>query len=153
MKICSSSEMFYAECLAVAKSTNVPFAIGGGYAVNFHTGIARYTKDIDIFCKPGDFPRILNKFSELGYGVHVEDERWLAKIKRGDDCVDVIFTLLKVPVMFRSRNVPSAPVGADSLEEMLTLLSFTFRMQDSGTPAMMLCWVAPVAVSPEIVML
>jgi hypothetical protein len=36
----------------------------------------------------------------------------------GGDCVDVIFTLLNVPVMFRSRNVPSAPVGADSLDEI-----------------------------------
>ena len=85
------SEVFYAECLEVAKLANVPFVIGGGYAVNFHTGIDRFTKDIDIFCKPGDFPRILNKFSELGYAAHVEDERWLAKVKRGDDCVDVIF--------------------------------------------------------------
>jgi len=91
MKDGSNSEMFYAECLAVAKDTNVPFAVGGGYAVNIHAGIERYTKDLDIFCKPGDFPRILNKFSELGYAIHVEDERWLAKIKRGDDCVDVIF--------------------------------------------------------------
>jgi len=87
----SSSEIFYAECLEVAKLSNVPFAVAGGYAVNFHTGIDRYTKDIDIFCTPGDFPRILNKFAELGYSTHVEDERWLAKIKRGDDCVDVIF--------------------------------------------------------------
>jgi hypothetical protein len=82
---------FYAECLETAKLANVPFVVGGGFAVNAHTGIARYTKDIDIFCKAGDYPRILNKFSELGYNTRVEDERWLAKISRSDDTVDLIF--------------------------------------------------------------
>ena len=71
---------FYAECLEVAKLANVPFAIGGYFATLVHTGIQRPTKDIDIFCKPGDFPRILNKFTSLGYSTHVEDERWLAKV-------------------------------------------------------------------------
>jgi hypothetical protein len=82
---------FYAECLETAKLANVPFVIGGGFAVNAHTGIARFTKDIDIFCKAGDYPRILNKFSELGYETRVEDERWLAKISRSEDVVDLIF--------------------------------------------------------------
>jgi hypothetical protein len=82
---------FYAECLETAKLANVPFVVGGGFAVNEHTGIARPTKDIDIFCKAGDYPRILNKFSELGYTTRVEDERWLAKISRGEDVVDLIF--------------------------------------------------------------
>jgi hypothetical protein len=82
---------FYAECLETAKLANVPFVIGGGFAVNAHTGIARHTKDIDIFCKAGDYPRILNKFSELGYDTRVEDERWLAKISRDEDTVDLIF--------------------------------------------------------------
>jgi hypothetical protein len=87
----SISESFYVECLEVVKQANVPFAIGGGYAVNIHAGIDRFTKDLDIFCKPGDFPRILNRFAELGYETRVEDERWLAKIIRGPDTVDVIF--------------------------------------------------------------
>jgi hypothetical protein len=82
---------FYAECLEVAKMANVPFAIGGGYAINYYTGMDRATKDLDIFCKAGDFPRILNKFAELGYATRVEDERWLAKISRGSDLVDIIF--------------------------------------------------------------
>ena len=68
----------------------------------------------------------------------------------GGECVEVMFTLLKVPVMFRSMNVPFAPAGAASLDAMLTLLRFTFRMQDSGTPAMMLDCVAPVAVRSEM---
>src|ERR1041385_8823909 len=82
---------FYAECIEVAKLANVPFTIGGYFAVAVHTGIQRATKDVDIFCKPGDFPRILNKFTELGYNTHVEDERGLAKVKRGSDLVDIIF--------------------------------------------------------------
>ena len=87
----SSVDQFYAECLEVAKLASVPFAIGGYFAVFIHTGIQRTTKDVDIFCRPGDFPRILNKFTALGYNTHVEDERWLAKVKRGTDLVDIIF--------------------------------------------------------------
>jgi hypothetical protein len=41
----------------------------------------------------------------------------------------------------------------DVLAEMLTLLRFTFRMQDSGTPTMRLVLVAPVATRFDTVML
>ena len=68
----------------------------------------------------------------------------------GGECVEVRFTLEKVPVMFRSWNVPFAPAGPAALDSMLTLLRFTFRMHDSGTPAMTLDCVAPVAIRSEM---
>jgi len=113
----SSVDDFYAECLEVAKLANVPFTIGGYFAVAAHTGIQRATKDVDIFCKPGDFPRILNKFTDLGYNTHVEDERWLAKVKRGNDLVDIIFgssnAVAPVTDLWIERSMPARLFGID----------------------------------------
>lgn len=85
------AEAFYTECLETLSRSGIPFLVGGTFAVCAHTGIRREAKDLDIFCKPGDYPRILTHFRDLGYQVEVEDERWIAKIRRDDHYVDVIF--------------------------------------------------------------
>ena len=54
----------------------IPFLVAGTYAVCAYTGITRQTKDFDIFCKAGDYGRILGHFNDKGYVVEVEDERW-----------------------------------------------------------------------------
>ena len=69
------------------------------------------------------------------------------------ECVEVTFTLVKVPVMFRSWKVPAGVPTSPVLVVMFTLLRFTFRMQDSGTPTISLVEVAPVAVKSDTVML
>lgn len=85
------AEDFYAECLEELKASGVPFLLGGTYAVCAYTGISRPTKDMDVFCRAGDFPRILAHFARLGFVTEVEDERWIAKIKRDPFFMDVIF--------------------------------------------------------------
>ena len=50
----------------------------------------RPTKDIDIFVKAGDYPKILNKFTSLGYKTQVSDERWIAKIFKGADLEKIL---------------------------------------------------------------
>jgi hypothetical protein len=94
------AEAFYAESLARLTETGFPFLVAGTYAVCAYTGINRPTKDLDVFCKAGDYPRILRAFQELGFETEVEDERWIAKVRRGACCFDVIFnsTSAAVPV-------------------------------------------------------
>ena len=87
----SPAHAFYAEVLKILKDSKFTFMVGGGFAVNAYTGLRRPTKDIDIFVKAGDYPKILNKFTSLGYKTQVDDERWLAKIFKGDLYVDLIF--------------------------------------------------------------
>jgi predicted nucleotidyltransferase len=82
---------FYSDALKIIAQSGVPFLVAGTFAVSSYTGIQRKTKDIDIFCKPGDYPRILHAFAELGYRTEVQDERWIAKVWKGDDFFDVIF--------------------------------------------------------------
>ncbi len=87
----TESEAFYAECLDLLIASGIPFLLGGSFALRAHTGLRRRTKDLDVFCKPGDYPRILTYFQARDFAIEVEDERWIAKIKRGDHFVDVIF--------------------------------------------------------------
>lgn len=87
----SSPENFYSESLKVLKKSKIPFMVGGSFAVMAHTGIKRETKDLDIFCHPGDYPRILKIFSDLGYRTQTSDERWMVKIIKGKYFLDIIF--------------------------------------------------------------
>lgn len=81
----------YQNAFTILKREKIPFMVGGTYAFTFYTSIDRSTKDLDLFCKAGDYPRILNAFSKARYKTEIRDERWLAKISQGDDFIDIIF--------------------------------------------------------------
>jgi hypothetical protein len=85
------AQSFYAETLRILKESDFTFMVAGGFAVRAYTGLCRRTKDIDIFVKAGDYPKILNKFTSLGYATQVRDERWIAKIFKRKLYVDLIF--------------------------------------------------------------
>ncbi|WP_418161368.1 hypothetical protein [Benzoatithermus flavus] len=85
------ADAFYAESLHILHDSEIPCLVAGTFAVNCYTGINRATKDLDIFCKAGDFPRILLHFKDQGFEIEIEDERWLAKVRRGRCFFDVIF--------------------------------------------------------------
>lgn len=87
----AEAEAFYAHAIGELLNSGIPFLVAGTFAVSAYTGISRATKDLDIFCKAGDWPRLLGHFQALGERVEVEDERWLGKVRRGEDFFDVIF--------------------------------------------------------------
>jgi hypothetical protein len=84
-------DAFYAACLQVLAASGIPFLLAGTHAINAHTGLARPAGDLDVFCKPADRERILERFRAQGYQTEVTDDRWLAKIKQGPHFADVIF--------------------------------------------------------------
>ncbi len=49
---------FYVNALAVLAEAKVPYLLGGAYALAHYTGIARHTKDLDLFVRPADAPRL-----------------------------------------------------------------------------------------------
>ena len=53
------AEDFYRESLGLLAESGIPFMLSGTYAVSAYTGIVRPTKDLDVFCKAGDYPSIL----------------------------------------------------------------------------------------------
>jgi hypothetical protein len=85
------AEAFYADVLRELINAELPFLLAGTYAVCVYTGISRPTKDMDVFCRAGDFPRILGHFKQLGYAIEIEDERWIAKVLKGERFFDLIF--------------------------------------------------------------
>jgi Uncharacterised nucleotidyltransferase len=85
------AEAFYTEALRELKRSGQPVLLAGTFAVCAYTGITRRTKDLDVFCRAGDFPRILAHFQKLGFAIEIEDERWIAKVRRGEQFFDIIF--------------------------------------------------------------
>jgi len=43
---------FYCAALRMLQRAQVPFLVGGAYALACHTGVVRHTKDFDIFTRP-----------------------------------------------------------------------------------------------------
>jgi hypothetical protein len=89
------AEAFYSESLSELVRLGIPFLVAATFALSAHTGITRPTKDMDIFCKPGDVLHILDHFRNAGHEIEIEDERWLAKVRRGELFFDLIFACLK----------------------------------------------------------
>ena len=85
------AQEFYQSSLELLLENNINFMIGGGFALYHYTGIVRDTKDMDIFCKPSEYPKILKLFADHGYETQVYDVRWLAKVHRDEHYIDVIF--------------------------------------------------------------
>jgi hypothetical protein len=77
--------------MQVLDRANVPFLVGGAYALCVFTGISRDTKDFDVFLKPSDVERALDAFRREGYEAELTFPHWLAKVKCGADCLDLIF--------------------------------------------------------------
>lgn len=82
---------FYREMLELLQESGIEFMLGGGFAMYHYTGIERDTKDLDVFCRSHDCPRILKFFAEKGYHTEVHDVRWIGKVKRGPYYMDIIY--------------------------------------------------------------
>jgi hypothetical protein len=89
---------FYVESLRLLVESGIPFLLSGTYALSCFTGIIRPTKDLDVFCKPSDAPKILAYFKSKGYEIEVEDERWIGKVWQGENFFDVIFNISSVSI-------------------------------------------------------
>jgi hypothetical protein len=69
----------------------VPFLVGGAYALECYTGIARHTKDFDLFVRPRDAGRALEALARAGYPTEMTSDTWIGKAFRDDLYVDIIF--------------------------------------------------------------
>jgi hypothetical protein len=83
---------FYQRTLAALNAAKVPYLVGGAYALARYTGIERHTKDLDVFVRRSDCPRLLRALARAGCRTDLTFPHWLAKAFCGDDYVDVIFS-------------------------------------------------------------
>lgn len=81
----------YRQALELMNRTGVPYLVGGTYAFHYYAGIARTTKDFDIFVRPRDLQRVLDVLARVGFKTEIAFSHWLAKAFNGDRLIDIIF--------------------------------------------------------------
>lgn len=77
--------------MQLLSDNNIDFLVGGAYALAHYTGIARDTKDFDLFLHPTDVASALAIWQKAGYSADYTFTHWLAKVKSGRVYVDIIF--------------------------------------------------------------
>jgi hypothetical protein len=82
---------FYKEALELLNGSGANYMLGGAFALFHYTGIYRDTKDLDVFCKSSEYPKILRFFADNGYRTELTDVRWLAKVFKNEYYIDIIF--------------------------------------------------------------
>ncbi|HUF90884.1 MAG TPA: hypothetical protein VMR23_00810 [Candidatus Limnocylindria bacterium] len=87
-----AARAFYQRAMWILNEAELPFLVGGAYAFERYTGIARHTKDFDIFVHPRDVDRVLDALAAAGCETDVPFPHWLGKAHRGGEFIDVIFS-------------------------------------------------------------
>ena len=82
----------YRTALVMLNRSGVPYMVGGTYAFQYYAGIARSTKDFDIFVRPRDVQRVLDVLERAGFKTEMAFAHWLAKAHHADKFIDVIFS-------------------------------------------------------------
>jgi len=82
---------FYQKALEKLFAANIPFLVGGAYALERHTGVVRHTKDFDLFLRPEDVRRALKVLGRAGYDTDLPFPHWIGKVFHGEYFIDLIF--------------------------------------------------------------
>jgi len=80
----------FRETLMLLNRCRVPYAVSGAFALQVHTGIWRFTKDIDLFLAPEDLPAAIRCLQKNGFRCKAKDPVWLHKAHRDGFFVDLI---------------------------------------------------------------
>jgi hypothetical protein len=128
---------FYRQALTILSEAQLPFLVGGAYALERYTGIQRHTKDIDVFVDPQECQRILNVFSAAGYQTEFTFHHWLAKVYGAGDFIDIIFSsgngVARVDEGWFEHGVPAEVLGMPARlcppEEMIWSKSYVMERE------------------------
>lgn len=88
----SRARRFYVDAMRALDAAGMDYLVGGGYAMACYTGIARNTKDLDIFVRPADHKQILRTLERAGYRTEYFYPFWIAKALSGEDFIDVLYS-------------------------------------------------------------
>ncbi len=83
---------FYRSTIEMFNREGLPFLVGGTHAYYRYTGIARETKDFDIFVRRRDYPRFEEVVKKGGYQTELKFPHWLGKIYKENAFIDLIFS-------------------------------------------------------------
>ena len=129
-------ELFHA-VLQHMKERNVPFVVAGAASLRQHTGIARNTKDLDLFLPAEHVQAALQSLEEEGFETEVNDPVWLAKAHRGEYFVDLITGMSNAVIMvdqsWIDRGIPCDQFGVEvkvlAPEELIASKLFVTRRE------------------------
>ena len=111
------SRDFYVRSMKILQDADVPFLVGGAYALARYTGIERHTKDFDIFIKRSDYDRAAAALKNAGYKTELTFPHWIGKAYQGEDFVDLIFSagngVAEVDDLWFEHAVPEVVLGMD----------------------------------------
>jgi hypothetical protein len=128
---------FYRRIMDDLDGHGIPFLVGGAYALERYTGIARHTKDFDLFVHPRDVERALDLLTAGDCRTELSFPHWLAKAWCGEDVVDLIYSsgngiALVDDDWFRyavEETVLDRPVRVIPAEEMIWSKSFIMERE------------------------
>ncbi len=90
-KMKGKSDPFHRRSMIALQDANIPFLIGGAYAVEAYGGVSRQSKDFDLYVRPTHINRAMEALARAGYKTEKTFPHWLAKAGRGRDYIDLIF--------------------------------------------------------------
>ena len=117
---------------AVLKQAEIPFALGGSFAVYAHGGHSS-DHDVDFLIREQDKERALAELCAVGFVSEQPPEDWLVKVYDGDLMVDLIYRPVESPVtdatladtVMRPVEAIHMPVLSATQLMVHKLLSFT----------------------------
>ncbi|MCL4813631.1 MAG: nucleotidyltransferase, partial [Vicinamibacteraceae bacterium] len=127
----------YRRVLAVLSRAGVPALLGGTYAVQFHTGIERPTKDLDLFVEEHELERVRAAVEAAGLGFELAFPHWLAKVRHASGFVDLVFNsgngLVRVDASWFTRAPHTRVFGVAArvvpLEELIWSKAFVMERE------------------------
>jgi len=127
----------FAAVLRHLNERNVPYVVSGAAALREHTGIARNTKDLDLFLPAEHVTEALRSLQEEGFETEVNDPVWLAKAHRGEYFVDLITGMSNAVILvdqsWIDRGIPSEIFGVAARilapEELIASKLFVSRRE------------------------
>src|ERR1700733_2071252 len=127
----------FRDVLIALESGGIPYAVSGSFALRQHTGICRFTKDLDLFTTAENSPAALSCLRQAGFECEVRDPVWLAKAWRDGFFVDVITGmsngLIEVEDLWIDRSRPAVVYGVETRvlapEELVASKLFVTRRE------------------------
>jgi hypothetical protein len=104
------TELYRGSALAL-EAAQVPFLVGGAFALAHYTPVTRDTKDFDLFVRPADVPRALEALRGVGFETDVPFPHWLAKAYFGETFIDIIFCSGNGVAVVDDEWFDNAPLG------------------------------------------
>jgi hypothetical protein len=125
---------------SVLKQAEIPFALGGSFAVYAHGGHSS-DHDVDFLIREQDKERVLEELAAAGFDAEQPPEDWLVKVFDDDRMVDLIYRPVETPVtdatladsVIRPVEAIAMPVVSATQLMVHKLLSYTQHYCDFAT--------------------